>query len=325
MLGTVKIDKLCFGTTKINPDLISKVDEVISKYYETFAISKKAKNQLYRAVTPTKQLRQNYSGFNHNLQMIPLEQFLQFLEELNNVAEQDLKVYEIHLAMDILVEEDTSHYLETIKSHKYMNGYVASSEEANTSSTVYISRKKKLDSKGKSKLRIKFYDKAKELISRNPENRVLPLKEPILDENIPMACAKGSNTEGVLLYKMNLLRCEIELRENKLPYTTIGHIIEAIKCGTFQNTIEDKFVKIMNNTVFADPNNVSSNTIKGIAATLEHNSGRNYKILFRNAGMSREYNYFKKAKEVITRENDIKFEELRSNLTNNANAATRAG
>jgi hypothetical protein len=41
--------------------------------------------------------------------------------------------------------------------------------------------------------------------------------------------------------------------------------------------------------------------------------------------MSREYNYFKKAKEVITRENDIKFEELRSNLTNNANAATRAG
>jgi hypothetical protein len=140
-----------------------------------------------------------------------------------------------------------------------------------------------------------------------------------------MDYAKGGNIKGILLYKMNLLRCEVEVREDKLPYNTIGQIIQTIKCGTFQNTIEDKFVKIMNNTVFADPNNVSSNTIKGIAATLEHNSTRNYKILFRNAGMSREYNYFKKAKEVITRENDIKFEELRSNLTNNANAATGAG
>lgn len=43
-------------------------------------------------------------------------------------------------------------------------------------------------------------------------------------------------------------------------------------------------------------------------------SKRDYKTLFRNAGMSREYNYFKKAKEVVTRENDLNFEELRRKL-----------
>lgn len=32
--------------------------------------------------------------------------------------------------------------------------------------------------------------------------------------------------------------------------------------------------------------------------------------------MSREYNYFKKAKEVVTREDDINFEELRYKLIN---------
>lgn len=325
MLGTVKVDKLCFGTARSTQDLDAKVDKVIEKYYEKFATPKNPKSQLYRAVTPTKQLRQNYNGFNHNLQMIPLEQFLRFLKELNNVAGQDLKVYEMHLAMDILVVEDTSDYIETLRKHEYMNGYVASNKEASTPSTVYISKKKSLDSKGKSKLRIKFYDKVQELISKNPANRVLPIKEPISDMNIPMDYAKGSNTKGILLYKMNLLRCETELRENKLPYMTIGQIIKAIEHGTFQNTIEDKFAEIMNNTVFAEPKNVSCNTFKELAATLEHNSRRNYKILFRNVGMSREYNYFKQAKEVITRKDDIKFEELRNKLVKEPNAATRAG
>lgn len=325
MLGTVKVDKLCFGTARSTQDLVAKVDKVIEKYYEKFANPKMPKNQLYRAVTPTKQLRQNYSGFNHNLQMIPLEQFLKFLKELKEVAGQDLKVYEIHIAMDILVEEDTSIYIEIIRHHEYMNGYVASEKEANSPSTVYISKKKSLDSKGKSKLRIKFYDKVQELISEHPANRVLPIKESISDMNIPMDCPNGSNIKGILLYKMNLLRCEIELRENNLPYTSIRQIIEVIENGTFQATIEDKFVEIMNNTVFAEPKNVSCNTLKGLAATLEHNSTRNYKILFRNAGMSREYNYFKKAKEVITREQDIKFEELRTKLINKPNAATGAG
>lgn len=325
MLSTVKVDKLCFGTARSTQDLVAKVDKVIEKYYKKFATPKNAKRQLYRAVTPTKQLRQDYNGFNHNLQMIPLEQFLQFLKELDNVAEQELKVYEMHLAMDILVEEDTSSYIEAIRNHEYMNGYVASSEEANSPSTVYISKKKGLNSNRKQKLRIKFYDKAQELINRNPANRVLPIKEPISDMNIPMDYAKGSDSKGILLYKMNLLRCEIELRENNLPYTTIGQIIEAIENGTLQDTIEDKFVEVMNNTVFAEPKNVSCNTLKGLAATLEHNSRRNYKILFRNAGMSREYNYYKKAKEVITRESDIKFEELGNKLVNKSNAATRAG
>ncbi len=52
------------------------------------------------------------------------------------------------------------------------------------------------------------------------------------------------------------------------------------------------------------------------AISLARDSERDYKTLFTNAGMSREYNYFKKAKEVVTREDDINFEELRNKLIN---------
>jgi len=318
MLGTVKFDKLCFGTDNITPSLIKKIDKVIQKYYgnaRTSNVPDKYK-KFYRTVTPTKQIRENYNGYNHNLQMIPLAQFILFLKELKSVAGQDLDIYEIHLAKDILVEEDTTKYIETIRNHEYMNGYVASSKEANSPSTVYISKKKGLNSNRKQKLRIKFYDKAKELISRTPANRVLPLKEPILTTDIPMDYAKGSKTKGILLYKTNLLRCELELRENNLPYTTIGEIIEAIENGTLQDTIENQYIEIMKNTVFTEPKESSSKTLKEIAANLAHKSTRDYKILFANAGMSREYNYFKKAKEVVTRENDLKFEELRRKLIN---------
>ena len=37
----------------------------------------------------------------------------------------------------------------------------------------------------------------------------------------------------------------------------------------------------------------------------------NYKLLFINAGMRREYNYFKKSKEAKIRESDSLFEELK--------------
>ena len=56
--------------------------------------------------------------------------------------------------------------------------------------------------------------------------------------------------------------------------------------------------------------------MKEIAISLTRNSERDYKTLFANAGMAREYNYFKKAKEVVTREDDLNFEELRSKLIN---------
>lgn len=252
MLSTVKIDKLYFGIDKIAPELIITIDEVIQKYYENVITSNEPQKykKLYRSVTPTKQLRKNYNGFNHNLQMIPLEQFLLFLKELKSVAGQDLDIYEIHLAKDILLEENTSNYLETIRNHEYMNGYVASSKEANSPSTVYASKRKGLDSNRKQKLLIKFYDKAEELMSKHPANRVLPLKEPVLNIDIPMGYAKGSNTKGILLYQMNLLRCELELRENNLPYTTIGQIIEAIEKGTFQDTVESKFIETMKTTQY---------------------------------------------------------------------------
>ena len=56
------------------------------------------KKQLYYEVTPTKQRRENYNGYNHNLQMIPLEQFCRFLRDLVSVARSDFEIYEIHLA-----------------------------------------------------------------------------------------------------------------------------------------------------------------------------------------------------------------------------------
>lgn len=315
ILNTVKIDKLCFGLDKVTPEVKNKVIEVINQYYDTFAASNNArKDQLYCEVTPTKQLRIDYNDYNHNLQMIPLDQFCSFLHTLVNAVGEDIDIYEIHLAKDIETQSEVANYLDILKEHEYTNRYGISTQEADSTNTVYIAKKKGLDSNRRQKLRIKFYDKANELISRHPANRVLPIKKPV-EVGLPTDFVNGNNV--ILLYKMNLLRCELELRDNKLPYTKMSQIIKAIQDNTFQNTVEQCYSTILSDTAFAIPVKATSNTsLKEIAISLARNSERDYKTLFTKSGMSREYNYFKKAKEVVTREDDINFEELRSKLIN---------
>ena len=102
-----------------------------------------------------------------------------------------------------------------------------------------------------------------------------------------------------------------------MPYTKVSQIIKAIQDNTFQATVEQCYSAILSDTVFAIPVKATSNTsLKEIAISLARNSERDYRTLFTNAGMSREYNYFKKAKEVVTREDDLNFEELRNKLIN---------
>ena len=315
MLGTVKIDKLCFGLGACTPEIAEKIDTIIYRFYGNVIKSDKVERyaKLYRHVTPTKQLRTNDKGYEHNLQMVPIDQFLLFLKELRQVAE--LQIYEMHLAKDVLLKNETYTYLETLLNHEYLNGYVASKTEANSFNTVYVAKKKNLSSKHKQKLKIKFYDKAGELISRNEANRVLPLKEPVNIPELPIDYSTGKDRYGILLYKMNLLRCELELRENYLPYTTISEMIEAIENNTLQNTLEEKYNSILSSTVFAEPKKKPScKSLKELAINLMNDSDRNYKTLFDNAGMSREYNYFKRAKEVVSRQEDLNFEELREKL-----------
>lgn len=320
ILSTVKVDKLSFGRENVNSDLVKNFDKVIRKYYEEFNNNDKF-NKLNRSITPTKQRRKGYNDFNHNLQMIPLDQFLMFLKELRNIVGQKLNVYEIHLAKDILVQNEPVSYIKLLNNHEYLNSYNAYTEEANSPNTLYISRKRDLNANGDLKLRIKFYDKLKQLIGKSKiEN--LPLKEPTDEKELKI---QFINDKMVLpLNGLNILRCEIELRENYLPYNTIDEMIEALENNTFQDTVEKHYNKILNNTVFAEPKqNTSCSIIKTIAITLMRNSSRNYKTLFQNAGMGREYNYFKRTKEVVIRENNIQFEELRMNLV--PEAAPRAG
>lgn len=317
MLSSVKVDKLYFGLGTVTKEVIDKVDEVIVKYYGEIIKSGNPEryNKLYRSVTPTKQLRPNYNGFNHNLQMIPLNQFSMFLNELKDVLGRDLDIYELHLAKDILTKEEVISYLEMLLDHEYMNGYIASRTEANSFNTVYVAKKKNLSSNRKQRLKIKFYDKGNELICRNGINRVLPLKEPINIPDLPMGYSTGKDRYGLLLYKMNLLRCELELRENRLPYTTIGEIIEGIENGTFQDSIDNYYNEILSTTVFSEPKKkTSGKTLKELAIQSVLESDIDFKTLFVNAGMRRQYNYFKKDKEFIARENDHLFEELREKL-----------
>ena len=92
-------------------------------------------------------------------------------------------------------------------------------------------------------------------------------------------------------------------------------MIEAIEDGVFQDNVEQCYSSILSDTAFATPVKTISNTsIKEIAISLVRDSKRDYKTLFTNSGLTREYNYFKKAKEVVTRENDLNFEELRNKL-----------
>ena len=318
MLGTVKVDKLSFGLDYATAGTRERIDDVIRKYY---GIVIKPKNsdrfcKLNREVTPTKQIREGYEGFNHNLQMIPLDQFRKFLVELRFAARQNLNVYGMHLPTDVSVDAPVSNYLETLLEHEYLNGYVASTKEADSSQTVYVAQKKKrYNSKRKQKLLIKFYDKSEELISRNEANRVLPLKEPVNIPELPMGYSTGGDRYGILLYKTNLFRCEIELRGDNLPFNTIDDIIEAIDNGSFQNVIEETFREILLRTVFAEPKvQTSCRSLKELAINCVLNSKRDYKLLCKIHDMDRHYNYFKKQKETVARTNDLNFDELREKL-----------
>ena len=323
MIGRVKVDKLRVGYKNSSEEIANKIDEVLESYYEKYSISKEA-NQLTISVTPTKQLRNYYDGYNHNLQMIPIEQFLEFLKELRKVAGKDLTIYLLHLAKDILTNDLVCNYLENLSNHEYLNGYVASNTASSVSEeneeeddswrsfeTVYIAKKKELDSGTPQKLVIKFYDKAKELKDQLGGN-ILKLKEP--------AYKAGLSTywEGNRIYlkldEINLLRCEMELKENNLPFKTIDKMIEAIENETFETILESKYDEIMNKVVFTEFQNLSCKSVKEIAVNLISHSNRNYKLLFVNAGMRREYNYFKKSKEAKIRKSDSLFEELREKL-----------
>ena len=169
MIGTVKVDKLRVGYKNSSEKIANKIDEVLESYYEKYSISKEA-NQLTISVTPTKQLRNYYDGYNHNLQMIPLDQFLEFLKELRKSAGRNLTIYLLHLAKDVLMHRDIDNYLDNLLNHEYVNGYVASNTASSVSeeneeeddswssfATVYIAKKKELDSGTPQKLVIKFF------------------------------------------------------------------------------------------------------------------------------------------------------------------------
>ncbi len=317
MLGNVKIDKFNFGFRSADIEKIEAVRTVVKHYYDKVYYSGDGKNynHLYLSITPTKQLREpDYnSGNNHNLQMVPLNEFLKFLKELNEVAGCKIDVYEMHLAKDITTEDSVINYLDTILNHEYTNGYKAFPNEADSSNTVYVGKSTgKLDSKRNPKLLIKFYDKVTETINHNNANRVPIIKEPLNNENIPTDKVNGKDV--ILLYKMNLLRAEIELRKDNLPYTTIQQMIKAIESDNFQDTLEKTYSTIMLNTVFAQPKEVSCKNLKELAITLSRNSKIDYELLFYNHGMDREYRYYRCAKEIKNRKDDFIFDELKSKL-----------
>ena len=320
MIGRVKIDKLRVGFKNSSKDVANKINEVLESYYEKYSISKEA-NQLTISVTPTKQLRNYYDGYNHNLQMIPLEQFLDFLKDLRKATGKNLTIYLLHLAKDVLTEDYVGLYLQSILEHEYLNGYIASNTASSVSeeddneddswrsfATVYIAKKKELDSGTPQKLVIKFYDKAKEL-KEHLADEILKLKEPAYKAGL--STYLEGNTMYLKLEEINLLRCEMELKENNLPFKTIDEMIEAIENETFETILESKYDEIMNKVVFTEFQNLSCKSVKEIAVNLISHSNRNYKLLFINAGMRREYNYFKKSKEAKIRESDSLFEELK--------------
>ena len=327
MIGRVKVDKLRVGFRNSSEEVANKVEEVLESYYEKYSVSEKS-NQLTISVTPTKQLRNYYDGYNHNLQMIPLDQFLEFLKELRKAADEDLTIYLLHLAKDVLMNRDIDKYLDNLLKHEYLNGYIASKTASSVSeeneeeddswssfATVYIAKKKELDSGTPQKLVIKFYDKAKELMSEERlGGKILKLKEPDYNPELPIYYE--GNTMYLELNKINLMRCEMELKENNLPFRTIDEMIEAIENGTFQVILESKFDEIMNKVVFTEFQNLSCKSVKEIAVNLIGSSDRSYKLLFVNAGMRREYNYFKKSKEAKIRKSDPLFNELKEKLTN---------
>lgn len=260
MITETKIDKLDFTVKKTL--LAGRLEEFKAFLSRNKVTPHNSPCHLTVHLNPTKLRRPDVTyddSMEHNLQM-NVDLLEKFLEELNQYVNlETLKVKEIHIAKDRLMEHPVETYYEPLMSNqtRYKGRTKAYETNNGTTPSICIGAESDRMNNGSS-CEIK-YKKNRQLQDELRVDEITPI-ESLKKEEIEMLGSSYSKYTGrVKLKNINLMRSERKLKGNKLllfPNSdgklTLADVMKMIKDDTLIDTINKVYVDEKIRTIFPD-------------------------------------------------------------------------
>lgn len=261
MLVHPKLDKLSFTIKK--KDMLCDNLERLLNYLEVRedVNFNNSPRFLTIHITPTKLIRPNLTyddTMKHNLQM-DIDLIVKFFEELEQfyIYAHNLNILNLHIAKDRVMENTPQdYYLPLVDNQTRFKGRVRAFMVNNgTTPSVHICNDS--DSMNRGEKLIKNYDKSKQLQDHLKVQEITPL-EPLAKDEIKMLGKGYSKYTGrINLEKVNLMRNEIELKDNGLlllPHTgsrlRVIDILTMIKEDTLYDNLDKTYKSVIEKALF---------------------------------------------------------------------------
>ena len=260
MIIEPKIDKLDFTIKKTQVG--TKLEDIKEFLFKNYVKYNNSPCYLTVHLNPTKLRRPNVvydDSMEHNLQM-NVDLLEKFFQELNQYANlETLKVKEIHIAKDRLMEHPVKTYYEPLKNNQTRYKGRTKAHEINNGTTPSICIGAESDSMLNGSSCELVYEKEGELEANLRVDEITPI-ESLKKEEIEMLGSSYSKYTGrVKLKNINLMRSERKLKGNKLllfPNSdgklTLADVMKMIKDDTLIDTINKVYVDEKIRTIFPD-------------------------------------------------------------------------
>lgn len=334
MFNDTKVDKLRFRYVKKNIKLEDRYDikEGFYKYYPDNITSAKA-SYIHHTITPTKLLRDN-PELQHNLQMPTQHKLLYafndiIMHKIN--LQREFVATMMHLAKDIVLPNPVRDYILMLNNKSYVR-LEKELKLSNNSPSLYLHYKCKSHLRKSYKFVIKFYDKAQEFFNQHGHYDC-PIYEPLTPNELALVGnAYDDVTQTLDLSQLNILRIEIEFHESPkiMPITqtlspeatqlTMPMIINALREGTFYDTLDEVFNRTLKKHVFNadktyETTMVKLSKVRLLACKLYHESSltSHYRAIAEDSGLTSQFSEIDKITRKVTPDSEL-YKELYNTL-----------
>ena len=262
-LNAIKVDKvrIWYERDNIEPFTRLEIEKQFGKYYPDYIPTTEKGRTIYN-FTPMKLFNE------HNLQMPSENKFDKFLDDITLEREdiqELLGVSVLHLTKDVILSQPVDNYIQmlNLKTYSRLDNELIESEGI---SSLYLHYRINEYSENPIKYRIKFYNKSAEYYKRH-KTYIARFNEDLTREEIEeLGDAYNAKDKTVNLEKINLLRCEIELKgADKLRVLalsneplTLSVLKQMTLSGTLYNHLNQAFTHILTDKVFTAKNDIDS-------------------------------------------------------------------
>lgn len=261
MLVNPKIDKLSFTIDKrslLSTKLTALLEHLEGNVDVTFNNSP---NYITCHIIPTKLKRPEAyyeARTKHNLQM-NTGLILKFFADLEkfSVFPHMCNITNLHITKDRIVENTPEIYYTPLVNNQTQYKGIVQAYEVNNGTTPSVHICNKSSSMKRGTWLIKFYDKATQLKDHLKVDEIVPLEQLSTKDIKTLRNGYSKYTSRINLDKVNLLRCEIELKNNSLllfPHSgnrlRVMDIITMIKNNTLYAELNKVYIQILQNAIF---------------------------------------------------------------------------